>query len=113
MTNKKIQFKTSNSAAIPAGSLQYPLSEIGGPSDIDRLEAFPLRSFVIENKSSQSITVILDIKGNSSDKEFAVPNGKTLALENRDNVTYYQIAIKNDGTLEIAIDEIVTTVRNY
>jgi len=112
ITNKK-NWKFSNSAAIAISAYWYPFSETGAPTDLERSQYFPLKSFVIENKSAQEITVILDPIAGTSSKEFNIPNGKTLSLENKDDLYFHQLAIKNIGLIEIAISEIKVSVRNY
>jgi len=111
MLNKR-QYKYSNSGAIAASAYWYPFTE-NPPTDNEITLHWPLQSFIVENKSSQGITVILDPIAGTSSKEFFVPNGNTLSLDNQEEVSFYQIAIKNDGGLEIAIDEIKVSVRNY
>lgn len=110
---EKKQYKTTNSGTIAAGSLWYPFQDSGSPSDLEISEHFPLRSFTIENKSQNSIKVILDPIGGSSNKEYDIPDGKTLSLENRDLVTFYNVVIQNVGATTIDANKIKSTVRNY
>lgn len=113
MAKEKRQYKFSNSSAIASATYWYPLVESNKPTDLEIEQYFPLKSFVVENKSSQPITVILDPAGGTSSKEFVVPNGKTLNLENKDEIYFHQFAVKNNGVLAIAISEISFSVRNY
>lgn len=113
MGKEKRSYKQTNSATIAANAYWYPFSENGSPSDLEIHEQFPLRSFTIENKSSNSIRVILDPVAGSSTKEFDIPDGKTLAIENRDNLTFYNLAIKNIGSTTISASTINSTERNY
>jgi len=109
----KRQWRMSNSAGILASAVYYPFTETGSPSNYEIRQHFPLRTFTIENKSSQTVKVILDPAGATSSKEYEIPDGKTLALTNEDIVTFYQVAIENIGGLEINAGEIGVTVRNY
>lgn len=113
MNKDKRQWKFTNSSAVVVSAYWYPFTETGKPTDLEIEQYFPLKSFTIENKSSQSVTIILDPVAGESTKEFDLPNGKTLSLENRDQFFFHQIAIKNIGAIDVAISELKVSVRNY
>lgn len=113
MAFRRKEFYVTNASAISSGTLDYPLSYSGGPSDLDRRENFPLKNFKVENKSGVPITVLLDPIGAASNIKWTVPDGQTLASEPKDDFTFFNIAIINDGGIDIEIGELNVNVRNY
>lgn len=114
MAKDKKSFIMKNAAVISGNTIWYPFSEATGtPTDNEIDDDFPLKSFVLENKSTQNVIVVLDPIAGHSTKEFDVPNGKTLALENKDNLTFNQVAVHNETAVQIFADTIKLTVRNY
>lgn len=104
----------SNANTIATGIYYYPFAESGAPSRQNLEEDTPFKSFVVENKSSQDILVILD--GGDLDQsplKWTCPGGQTLTLEEIEGVFFYSMIIKNEGSLTIGADEIKTQLRNY
>jgi len=113
MVSRKKEWYMINAAAIAAGAQSFPLAETGAPSDIDIREDFPLKNFKVENKSGVAISVLLDPVGATSKMNFTVPNAMTLASDPNDNFTFSNLAIINNGAIEIAIGNVTVNVRNY
>ena len=113
MVSRHKEWYVSNAAAIAAAAQSFPLAETGGPTDLDRREDFPLKNFKVENKSGASITLILDPIGATGNLKFTIPNGQTLTSDPNDNFSFSNLAIINDGAIEIAIGELNVNVRNY
>jgi hypothetical protein len=113
MALRRKEFYMKNAAAVSAGDLSFPFAETGGPSDLDRRQNFPLRSFKVENKSGVPITFMLDPIGLSSDISFTIPDGKTLISDVEDDFKFSNVAFSNDGSIDINAEEIIVSVRNY
>lgn len=111
--NKQVNYKFTNSDVITPGSLWYPFTESNAPTDQEIDMYFPLRSSSIENHSTQQIIFILDPVAGESTKEYTISNGQGMNIKNEDLITFHQIAIKNNGALDIQANEIKILVRNY
>ncbi len=109
----KREWVVKNSAAIPADSRWYPLTETGAPSRYQIANYLPFRSITVENKSGESFDVILDPVVNTSNKEQNVADGKTMNITAEENITFHQVLLINTSALETAIGELKVTVRNY
>ena len=103
----------TNSGAIAVGAFWYPLTESTSPTQYQISNYLPFRSAIIENRSGEPFTVVLDPIVGSSTKEYRVTDGQTLTIPHEDNVTFYQLLLINAGALETAIGEMKVSVRNY
>ena len=113
MVSRHKEWYVSNAVAIAAAAQSFPLAETGGPTDLDRREDFPLKNFKVENKSGVAITLLLDPVGPDSTLKFTIPNGQTLTSETQDNFKFSNMAIINNGAIEMAIGTLTVNMRNY
>lgn len=111
---KNKAFTMKNASSIASGGYWYPFTEEGKPARLDIEQDFPLKSYDLQNKSSQELLVLLDAEDlENPSLQFDVPNGNTSRLQREENINFNHIVIKNEGTISIGAEELVLTVRNY
>lgn len=113
MALRRKEYNMVNSAAISASAQFFPFTQSGAPSELDKRENFPLKNFKVENKSGVPVTFLLDPIGNDSQLKFTVPNGQTLQSQPEDDFKFYNVAIINEGAIDVAIGDLLVAVRNY
>ena len=114
MVYRRHEWTAKNSAVITPTSLHYPLAEsLANVDDLGRRDDFPLKNFRVENKSGVNITLIIDPIGGDGELKFIIPDGQTIASNPNDDFTFHNLLVKNDGLLDIPINNIITNVRNY
>jgi len=114
MVFRRHEWTAKNAAAIAPGILHYPLAEpLANVDDLGRRDDFPLKNFRVENKSGVDVTLIIDPVGGDGGLKFIVPDGQTITSDPNDNFTFHNLLIRNDGVIDILINNIITNVRNY
>ena len=104
----------TNSIAISSGGFWFPFTEETAPNRQAIEEDTPFRTLVFENTSGESYVLMLDPEDlENPTTKWTVPDGKTLTIEEKENINFYQIAIKNKSSLETEIGELNIQVRNY
>jgi len=103
----------TNSVTIASGGVWYPFSESGAPTQNEQDAYFPLRTYVLNNKSGEEYEIILDSPISEPKLSFIVPNGNSNVLKEEENINYNTIVLKNNGSLTTAANELTLVVRNY